>query len=287
MDSVFLAFLLTIIAGLSTGIGSLISYFIKKPKAEYLSFTLGLSGGVMVYVSFVELFPQAIEKISLSLGDLFGELWGVGFFFIGITCMFLIDQFIPEVENPHHIVVMMEDSAGTQQTGGVTEHNHDANTTLTDTAKKDLMKTGLVTALAIAIHNFPEGLATFGTALSDISLGIVIMVAIALHNIPEGISVSIPIFYATGSRKKAFWYSFLSGVAEPFGALIGYIILFSFLNDQIIGGMLGFIAGIMVYISLDEILPTAQRYDKKGHLTITGIVVGMIIMAISLVLLKL
>ena len=147
------------------------------------------------------------------------------------------------------------------------------------------MKTGIVTALAIAIHNFPEGLVTFGAALSDTSLGILLAIAIAIHNIPEGISVSVPIYYATGNRRKAFWYSFLSGLAEPIGAALGYLILFSFINDQIIGGLLGFIAGVMVYISLDEILPTAQRYDKKGHLTIIGIIVGMVVMAVSLVLL--
>jgi ZIP family zinc transporter len=278
MDSVLIAFLLTILAGLSTGIGSLIAYFIRKPKLEILSFALGLSGGVMTYVSFVELLPQATSAI--------GDIWGVGTFFIGIVSMFLLDQIIPDVENPHHIVVVMEEEQKTRSVELEQERKKNESE-LSDTAKKKLMKTGLVTALAIAIHNFPEGLVTFGSALSDHNLGIVLACAIAIHNIPEGISVSVPIFYATGNRKKAFWYSFFSGVAEPVGALFGYLILFSFINDQIIGGMLGFIAGVMVYISMDEILPTAQRYDKKGHLTITGIITGMIIMAASLILLKL
>ena len=237
--------------------------------------TLGLSGGVMTYVSFVELFPQGIEAA--------GEVWGVTVFFIGVGFMFLLDQVIPEkVENPHHIVSVIEEEQNSIDTQ---EPSEKLSSKITESSKKSLMKTGIVTALAIAIHNFPEGLATFGAAISDTSLGIVLAVAISIHNIPEGISVSVPIFYATGNRRKAFWYSFLSGLAEPVGAALGYLILFSFITDQIIGGMLGFIAGIMVYISLDEILPTAQKYDKKGHLTIIGIVVGMLVMAISLVLL--
>ncbi|TFG20850.1 MAG: zinc transporter ZupT [Promethearchaeota archaeon] len=277
MDSVLIAFLLVSIAGLSTGIGSLIAYMIKKPRLGFLSFTLGLSGGVMTYVSFVELLPQAIDAINYN--------WGVIVFFIGVAFMFLLDQVIPEkVENPHHIVAVMEKE--TEKKGNEFELEEDKKG-IHEKDRKGLMKTGLVTALAIAIHNFPEGLATFGAALSDTSLGVLLTIAIAIHNIPEGISVSIPVFYATGNKRKAFWYSFLSGLAEPFGASIGYLILFSFLNDQIIGGMLGFIAGVMVYISLDEILPTAQKYDKKGHLTIIGIMVGMVVMAASLILLNL
>jgi len=271
----YVPFILVTIAGLSTGIGSLIAYFIKKPNLGFLSFALGLSGGVMTYVSFVELLPQAIDAA--------GEIWGVIVFFIGVAFMFILDQVIPEkVENPHHIVVELEKKAENTESEKKKEKPE-----LSESAKKGLMKTGIVTALAIAIHNFPEGLATFAAALSDTSLGIVLAIAIAIHNIPEGISVSIPIFYATGNKKKAFWYSFLSGVAEPVGAAIGYLILFSFMTPQIIGGLLGFIAGVMVYISLDEILPTAQKYDKKGHLTIIGIIVGMLIMAASLILLNL
>jgi len=278
MDSVLAAFLLVSIAGLSTGIGSLIAYFIKTPNLGFLSFALGLSGGVMTYVSFVELLPQATDPVTGA-----GEIWGVIVFF-GVAFMFLLDQVIPEkVENPHHIVVVMENG----ENKGVKSEHDEKKPSLNEKDKKGLMKTGLVTALAIAIHNFPEGLATFGAALQNTSLGIVLAIAIAIHNIPEGISVSIPIYYATGNKKKAFWYSFLSGVAEPIGAALGYLILFAFLTDKIIGGMLGFIAGVMVYISLDEILPTAQKYDKKGHLTIIGIIVGMVVMAASLILLNL
>ena len=229
----------------------------------------------MTYVSFVELLPQGIAAVE--------EDWvAILVFFIGIGFMFLLDQILPEkVENPHHIVVTMEEEMEEKSE----EKELKKNQKISESGKKGLMKTGIITALAIAIHNFPEGLATFGATLSGTSLGVVLAIAVAIHNIPEGISVSIPILYATGNKKKAFWYSFLSGIAEPIGAALGYLIIFSFITPQIIGGMLAFIAGVMVYISLDEILPTAHKYDSRGHLTIIGIIVGMIIMAVSLILL--
>ena len=251
-----IAFILTIIAGLSTGIGSAIAFFIKKPKMIYLSFSLGFSAGVMIYVSFVELFPNAIETV--------GELFGVIAFFIGIIFIGIIDMLIPETKNPHHYKAPSDMKK----------------------IKKDkvLMRTGLFTALAIGIHNFPEGLATFGTTLSNVKIGIMIAFAIAIHNIPEGISVSVPIFYATGDRKKAFIYSFLSGIAEPIGAVVGFLILLPFLSEGLLASLMAFVAGIMVYISVDELLPMAHRYGHS-HAVIIGIVLGMFIMALSLVIL--
>lgn len=250
------AFLLTLLAGLSTGIGSALAYFIKKPKMSYLSFSLGLSAGVMVYVSFVELLPQALNTI--------GEIPSLVAFFGGILCIGLIDMIIPEKENPH------------SYRGLSNETNVTTN--------KTLMRTGVLTALAIGIHNFPEGLATFGAALSNLNLGIVITIAIAIHNIPEGISVSIPIYYATKNKKKAFTYSFLSGLAEPAGAVIGFLILLPFLSDEILYSLLAFVGGIMVYISIDELLPIAHQYGH-GHTVILGVVLGMFIMALSLMFL--
>ena len=263
-EEVGYAFLLTILAGLSTGIGSLIAFFIRKPKTSYLSFSLGFSGGVMLYISFMELLPNGMEAI--------GEFWSIVILFSGMLVIGIMDFLLPEVENPHHIVdaeCLEEDLKKCE------DENSDQ--------KSKLMKMGVVMALAIGIHNFPEGMATFGTALSDLNLGILTSIAIALHNIPEGISVSIPIYYATKNRKKAFLYSFLSGLAEPVGAAIGYLILRPFLNDQVIGGLLVFISGVMIYISLDEILPTAHHYGQ-GHIVIIGIVLGMIVMALSLLL---
>ena len=250
------AFVLTIIAGLSTGIGSAIAYFIKKPRMIYLSFSLGFSAGVMIYVSFVELLPQALENV--------GEILGISAFFIGVIFIGIIDMLIPKEKNPHHFKLSSE-SVG---------------------VRKDavLMRAGLFTALAIGIHNFPEGLATFGTAISNVKLGVIIAFAIAIHNIPEGISVSVPIFYATGDKKKAFLYSLLSGVAEPVGAVIGFLILQPFLSEGVLVSLMAFVAGIMVYISLDELLPMAHRYSHH-HTVILGIVLGMFVMALSLLIL--
>ncbi len=247
---------LTALAGISTGFGSAIAYFIRKPRIAYLAFALGLSAGVMIYVSFVELLPLAANAI--------GELWAVVVFFLGIVFIGVIDLLIPEPENPHNYQGLAEPESPQQD--------------------RQLMRTGLLTALAIGIHNFPEGLATFAAALSDLRLGVFIAIAIAIHNIPEGIAVSVPIFYATGSKNKAFVYSFLSGVSEPVGAIIGYLILAPFLSPALLGGILSFIAGIMIYISLDELLPVAHRYGH-GHLVIGGIVIGMAIMAVSLLML--
>jgi len=247
---------LTLIAGLSTGIGSAIAYFIKRPKIVYLAFALGLSGGVMIYISFMEMLPDAMGEMGDGLALLV--------FFIGIGIMALVDLVVPEPENPHNYADLAEPT--------VAHGSH------------KLMRTGLFTALAIAVHNFPEGLATFAAALSDVKLGAFIAMAIAIHNIPEGIAVSVPIFYATKDKNKAFLYSFLSGVSEPAGALIGYLLLMPFLTPMVLAGTLAFVAGVMIYIALDELLPTAHRYGH-GHLVIGGIVLGMLIMAASLLML--
>jgi len=250
------ALALTVAAGLSTGIGSAIAYFIKKPRIVYLSFSLGLSAGVMIYISFMELLPDAMQAV--------GEFRGLIAFFIGIAVIGLIDWLVPEPENPHNYEGLDEPTAPREQ-------NY-------------LMRAGLLTAFAIAIHNFPEGLATFAATLSDVRLGVFIAIAIAVHNIPEGIAVSVPIFYATGSKNKAFFYSFLSGLSEPAGALVGYLVLMPFLTQAVLAATLAFIAGVMIYISLDELLPMAHRYGH-GHLVIAGIVSGMFVMAVSLLML--
>ncbi len=251
-----MALTLTLLAGLFTGVGSVIAYFIKKPKMVYLSFSLGLSAGVMIYVSFVELLPQAILSV--------GQGWSALAFFIGLAFMFIIDLSIPETINPDHFKNLEEPPK--------------------DAINYPLLRTGLITVIAITIHNFPEGLVTFSAALNNIKLGIIITIAIALHNIPEGLSVSIPIYYATKNKNKAFAYSFLSGLTEPLGAIVGFLILRPFLYQGLIASLLAFIAGIMVYISIDELLPMAHKYGHS-HLVISGVILGMLIMAISLLLL--
>ena len=298
-QAVAFAFILTLIAGLSTGIGSAIAFFFKRPKMSYLAFALGLSAGVMIYVSFMELMPNAIDELSSDGYD--GDLWATIAFFLGILVIAVIDLLIPHDANPHELAEEEElDAISTQEPIPVgmcihEEGEHPAGGTDAEALdalkhgaerKSKLMRAGMFTALAIAIHNFPEGLATFVTALNDPGVGIAIAMAIAIHNIPEGISVSVPIFYATGDRKKAFWISFLSGVAEPIGAFVGFILLLPFLdgNPAILPGLLAFVAGIMVYISIDELLPMAHRYGK-GHVVLIGLILGMFIMAISLIML--
>jgi ZIP family zinc transporter len=251
------ALLLTTLAGLSTGIGGAIAYFIQKPKMIYLSLSLGFSAGVMIYISFMELLPKAVADL--------GELWGIIAFFVGIVIIGLIDMSIPEVKNPHHL-----------------KGSSDSMDPQID--KTTIMRAGLLTALAIGIHNFPEGLATFGAALTSVKLGIVIALAVAIHNIPEGISVSVPIFYATKNKNKAFIYSFLSGFAEPVGAVIGVLLLLPVLTAGVLSSLLAFAAGVMVYISIDELLPMAHQYGHS-HTAIIGIVLGMFIMAVSLIVL--
>lgn len=196
----------------------------------------------------------------------------VGAFFAGMGLIAAIDQLVPAYENPHELHSIEEMALGKEALPKNRAHDFEA-----------LRRTGLFAAIAIAIHNFPEGLATFSAALLDPSLGIAIAVAIALHNIPEGIAISIPIFYATGSRKKAFMYAFLSGLAEPAGALVGYLILMPFFSPTTFGILFASVAGIMVYISLDQLLPAAQEYGEH-HWSMIGLVAGMALMALSLLL---
>ena len=266
-ETVLFAFGLTLFAGLSTGIGSALAFFTKTTNTKFLSFALGFSAGVMIYVSMIEIFFKAKDSLVAELGEKMGSWITVISFFGGIFFIAIIDKLIPSIENPHEIRMVEEMDEDAKK-----EHK-----------RKKLMKMGMFTALAIAIHNFPEGLATFTAALTDPSLGIAIAVAIAIHNIPEGIAVSVPIYFATGNKKKAFWHSFLSGLAEPVGALIGYLILMPFLSDTVFGILFAGVAGIMVFISIDELLPVAREYGEH-HLSVYGLVLGMMVMAVSLLM---
>lgn len=274
MSTFTAAFLLTLLAGLSTGIGSAIAFFTRRTNTTFLALSLGFSAGVMIYVSFVELLANAIHSLTALHGTKMGTTLATLAFFGGILFILLIDFFVPEAENPHEMHNVEELSTAER----VRHQPHPLT-------QNRLLRTGLVTALVLAIHNFPEGMVTFITALKDSQLAIPIAIAIAIHNIPEGIAVSVPIFYATGDRVRAFRLSFLSGLAEPIGALIGYLILAPFLTDDMFGYIFAAIAGIMVYISLDELLPSAERYGKH-HFAIFGLIAGMAVMAVSLILLN-
>ena len=262
-DSFFIAFLLTLFAGLSTGIGSCIAFFSKHTNRKFLSVSLGFSAGVMIYVSMIEIFFKAQDSLILELGVKKGSWVTVLAFFGGMLMIALIDKLVPSEENPHEVKSVEDEKESPES--------------------NKLMRMGVFTALAIAIHNFPEGLATFVSALQDPEIAIPIVTAIAIHNVPEGIAVSVPIYHATGSKMKAFRYSFLSGLAEPVGALIGWLILMPIMNDIVFGVIFAGVAGIMVFISFDELLPAAREYGEH-HLSIYGLISGMIVMAISLLL---
>jgi zinc transporter, ZIP family len=300
MMEVWIALGLTLFAGLATGIGSVIAFTAKRTNYRFLSVATGFSAGIMLYVSFVEIFAKGANALTVTYGSYWGPWVNVASFFGGMLLIGLVDNLIPVAENPHETHSEEETAPlhnpsapfpdfGTAVAG---MGKHVLGTHYHGGRNGKLLRMGLFTALAIAIHNFPEGLATFLAALQDPALGMAIAVAIALHNIPEGISVSVPIFYATGDRKKAFTYSLLSGLAEPVGAGIGYLLLWFLaggetggIPSQAMGILFGGVAGIMVYISLDELLPTSSAYGK-GHDSILGLVAGMLVMALSLLLMK-
>lgn len=258
-----LAFLLTLLAGLATGVGGIVATLARAGSQRFLSFSLGLSAGVMIYISMMEMLPQANQRLAAQLGSERGAWVSVAAFFAGIVFTGIIDRLVPEKVNPHEADLRPHAEAARNQT---------------------LARTGLVTAAAVALHNFPEGFATFISALEDPQLGVPIAIAVGIHNVPEGIAVAVPIHQATGSRRKGIIAAWLSGLAEPVGAVVGYLLLRPFLTETTLGIAFGVVAGIMVFISFDELLPTAEEYGKH-HLTIYGLVIGMAVMALSLLLL--
>lgn len=254
MSQLLFAFTLSFLAGAASAAGGLLSFFIKKENLSALAMGLGFSAGVMIYVSFVEILPHAQNALTLLYGGR-GPWLTTALFFAGIVLAWGVDQCLP----PLHV----------------------KETTLKQTAK--LKQTGLFTAVALTLHNFPEGLATFFSALDSVTLGFSIALAVAIHNIPEGIAVALPVYHSTGSRQKAFWASAASGMAEPVGAVAGYFILDYFLHDALLGVLFAGVAGIMVYLALDELLPTAHDYGN-GHQVISGVIGGMALMAVVLLI---
>ncbi|AWB82180.1 zinc transporter ZupT [Corynebacterium yudongzhengii] len=264
LPTILLAFGLTLLAGLSTGIGGAIGVAHRRPGPGFLAAALGFSAGVMVLVSFVEILPKATEHLGESFGGAGGWL-AYGAFFAGIVLIAVIDFLVPNEINPH--------AAGA--VSGASSYQR----------RSAMMKTGMLTAVALALHNFPEGFATFIASLTDVGIALPILVAIAIHNIPEGVAVAVPLREATGSRMKAFSLATLSGLAEPAGALIGFAILAPILGDATLGISFAAIAGIMVFVSLDKLLPTAVSTGRH-HTAIYGLIVGMAVMALSLLILE-
>ncbi len=278
MNGILSALILTLIAGSATGLGGALVLFKKKLSSNFLAAALGLSAGVMIFISLAEMFPQAQAEIMGIEGFTHGKAYVLLAFFVGIGLITLIDFLIPEYENPHEASGLSLD-AHTPAVGILEQTGNE----------KALQRLGLMSALAIAIHNFPEGIATFIGALNDPQMGTGITFAIAIHNIPEGIAVAIPIYYATKSKGKALLLATLSGMSELIGALLCLAVT-SIFGVELSGNgpafplILAAVAGIMIYISLDELLPTAEKYGKH-HIAIAGVVAGMAIMGASLLLL--
>lgn len=265
-NDILFAFLLTFLAGLATCLGGAVIFFAKRMNTKFVCFSLGFSAGVMILVSFGEFLVQSREVLTHAMGQSKGLLVMWSCFFLGVFSIGIIDRLIPSMENPHEV----------QRLESLTQPLRKG---------KKIMKVGIMTTLGIMLHNFPEGMATLFASKENPSLGITIALAVAIHNIPEGIAVAVPVFQATKSKKKAFLMSVLSGLAEPLGAIIAYLLLMPFISPMLMGQIFALVAGIMVFISLDELLPTTQEYGEH-HIAIYGLIFGMIIMALSLVFLS-
>ena len=301
MEVFLFALLLSLLAGLSTTIGSVIALIVKKPNPKFISLSMGFSAGVMILIAFVELLQEAIKELDLLTGSLF--------FFLGMLIMFGIDVFIShEYEFEDSIEIL------TNENGSCSPHPHrvlyhkkprikrnhgrqglrrghrdgKGNRPQDGLGRKNevnLVKTSIFTFLGVFIHNFPEGMATYIGTITEIQLGIILALAIALHNIPEGIAVAVPIYACTGNKKKAFKWSFLSGMSEPLGAVVTWIVLTPFITPYLLSAMLAIVAGVMIYISLDELLPASRSLGNE-HISILGIIMGMFVMTLSLVILQ-
>lgn len=265
MSNVAVAFVSTALAGLATMLGALIVFLSKSDNKKFLSAALGFSAGVMIFISFMEMMPMAQENFLRTMSDTKAQWMALASFFGSMAVFGLISHLVPEADEPHDIKTngeMMEEKSKEQA----------------------LEQVGLKSALAIGIHNFPEGMVTFMTSLLDPAMGISIAVAIAMHNIPEGIGVAAPIYFATKDKKRALWLTFLSGVSEPIGAILAYLLLRPFLTPTLFGVVFGAISGIMVLISFDELLPASRAYGET-HLSLLGLIFGMMVMGASLVVL--
>lgn len=264
MSNVATAFLSSALAGLATMFGALIVFVSKSDNKKFLSSALGFSAGVMIFISFMEMMPMAQENFMKTMADKQAQWMVLASFFGSMAVFGIISHLVPEADEPHEIKTEEE----------MEERSHELA----------LEQVGLKSAIAIGIHNFPEGMVTFMTSLMDPAMGLSIAVAIAMHNIPEGIGVAAPIYFATGDKKRALWLTFLSGVSEPVGALLAYLLLRPFLTPTLFGVVFGAISGIMVLISFDELLPASRAYGET-HLSLLGLIFGMMVMGASLIIL--
>ena len=236
MSNIEYSFFITSFAGLSTLIGALLIFFKFKNTDRVVSASLAFASGVMLTVSITDLIPSSIRGL-LKIYYLFPTiLIELIFIILGIVISTLINKYIPDISSK-------------------------------EISNKGLFKVGLISMIAIILHNVPEGIATFMTSTKDIQLGLSLALAITLHNIPEGISISVPIYYSTKSKIKAFLYTFLSGISEPIGAVIAYLFLAPYMNDTIMSILLSIIAGIMISISMYELIPASLKYNDTKRTT--------------------
>ena len=273
------AFLLTLLAGGATSIGAALGVLGRGTNPKLLAGGLGLSAGVMLYVSFMELMPQGAQVLSggeqVTAG---GGAAAALAFFVGIALIAVLDRLVPEAVSPHEFSGRMAGSHGKAELRAPDEQAADR------ALRARLLRTGTVTAAALALHNVPEGFATFVAALQAPEVAIPVVAAIALHNIPEGLAVAVPVRRATGSRAKAFWLASMTGMAEPVGAVLGYLLLAPLLSGEAMGAILAGVAGVMVFVSLDELLPAAEETGEH-HTVIYSLIAGMAVMALTLIVL--
>jgi len=243
--NILAALALTLLAGLATGIGSLAAYFIPKPDLRYLSLSLGFAAGVMIYVGFVDLFCSSKNVLGFAYANIF--------FLIGLILIYFLDRAVPHIHIDGQV----------------------------DSQRNRLYRSGIMTTIGIAIHNLPEGMTVALVSLADLRLGVPVAIAIAIHNIPEGLACSIPLYCATSDRKKSCLLSFAAGMTEPLGAILAVLLLYPFLNDWLLAAASAMVAGIMVFLCFDELIPIANRYGSE-HVTNMGIIAGFAMMMIGL-----
>jgi ZIP family zinc transporter len=264
---------LTIVVGLSMGLGGLLSFFIKGLNKKFLAITLSFAAGIMIYVSFMEMLPEGMHLVEGYIGER-GNLIALGWFFGGMLITAILEKIVHIFAGEYH----------DHNHGEHIHHKHNHNHEKQEQNGEHLSKLGVLSAIAIAMHNIPEGLALFTAGLKDISLALPIAVAVIIHNIPLSVAIAVPLYYSTGSRKRAFIYTLLVGLCQPIGAILGYVVLDRVFNDLVVGALFSIVAGIMIFVALDELLPSSQRYEDH-HLSVYGAILGMLVMAISLSLL--
>ncbi|EQC34249.1 hypothetical protein SDRG_08451 [Saprolegnia diclina VS20] len=296
-----IAFALTWAAAFATCLGGLIIFsasMVKMASAKNLSIALALAGGVMIFISLVEIFKKAVEQFMAGNANAAGEcdptcegnawVYTNIAFAIGAGIIYLLDALVHRLSPDLKDEIDVADLSRLEQ---VVDGHVPLSTpldcekdTLAGKEKAAMNRTGILTAIALAIHNLPEGIATYTAAVHDLKVGATLAIGIALHNIPEGIAVATPVYFATGNRWKAFLWACGSSLAEPLGAILAFFILGDGLNPSLEGAMFGLVAGMMVTLSIKELIPSAVKFYPDGHAVSVAILGGMGLMSLSLIL---